>query len=294
MDRCSRCAVWAKHDLQVCISRAYHPVLWQCSDMVTAEIDFGIDQWYWKADQEHCIFFISEEQRLGGVQSCRCKAQEARSAFPRQKKKKVNTSLSISGFSVGLDRHLPSFRIQLSIALVYEKGLVVAMSRLDTRSIRVCCHCSVYPYIEIRRDCFWERCSRCFENSSLFGLCALHSLWWLGLGLWVSGGGGPHRIWLLIRPLGFDPLSSQRLGTALRTSKLAWGCQSKHARDSESHLKRDHNTEPYARKPPCQTLSSPQALVRLLLLQRIGCRLEAYAVGQNQRPCVKPVLASLC
>ena len=127
-------------------------------------------------------FFISEEQRLGGVQSCRCKAQEARSAFPRQKKKKVNTSLSISGFSVGLDRHLPSFRIQLSTALVYQKDRVVAMSRLDTRSIGGCCHCLVYPYIEIRRDCFWERCSRCFENSSLFGLWSLHSPWWLGLG----------------------------------------------------------------------------------------------------------------
>jgi hypothetical protein len=113
---------------------------------------------------------------------------------PCQKKGKVNTSLSISGFSVGLDRHLPSFRIQLSIALVYEIGSVVAMSRLDTRSIRVCCHYSVYPYIEIRRDCFWERYSRCFENSSLFGLCAQHSPLWLGLGLWVSGGGGPHRI----------------------------------------------------------------------------------------------------
>ncbi len=131
---------------------------------------------------------------MGGVHSCRCKAQEARSAFPLPKgKKKVTTSLSISGFLVGLDRHLPSFRIQLSIALVYEKGSVVAMSRLDTRSIGVCCksHCSVYPYIKIRRDCFWER--------SLFGLCSLHPSWWLGLG--SGGAAAPHR-----------PLSSQRFG----------------------------------------------------------------------------------
>jgi hypothetical protein len=63
---------------------------------------------------------------------------------------------------------------------------------------------------------------------------------------------------------------------SIRSLPDAWvqlcECQSKHARDSESHLKRDHNTERYARKPPCPTLSSPQSLVRLLLLQRIGCQ----------------------
>jgi hypothetical protein len=213
--------------------------------MATAEIDFGLANDIESRSGTLHFLSLKEEQRLGGVLSCRCKAQEAR--FPLPEEKKSDTSLLISGFfSVGLDRHLPSFRIQLSIALVYRIGSVVAMSRLDTRSIRVCYHCSVYPYIEIRRDCFWERCSRCFGNSSLFGLCALHSPWWLGLGLWVSGGGGPPQslITVLIRPLGFDPLSSQRLGA----------CQSQHARDSESHLKRDHNTERYERKPPCQTL----------------------------------------
>ena len=129
-------------------------------------------------------FFISERRaKVGRCALLQMQGTRSMISFPPAKReKKVNTSLSISGFLVGLDRHLPSFRIQLSIALVYEKGLVVAMSRLDTRSIRVCCHCSVYPYIEIRRDCFWERCSRCFENSSLFGLWSLHSPWWLGLG----------------------------------------------------------------------------------------------------------------
>jgi hypothetical protein len=167
-------------------------------------------------------FFISESK--GWAVCSPADARHKKHDSPCQKKKKVNTSLSISGFfSVGLDRHLPSFRIQLSIALVYRIGSVVAMSRLDTRSIRVCYHCSVYPYIEIRRDCFWERCSRCFGNSSLFGLCALRSPWWLGLGLWVQWGRRPPQnlITVLIRPLGFDPLSSQRLGAALRTSKLA-------------------------------------------------------------------------
>jgi len=138
-------------------------------------------------------FFISERAKVGRCALLQMQGTRSTISFPpARREKKVNTSLSISGFSVGLDRHLPSFRIQLSIALVYEIGSVVAMSRLDTRSIRVCYHCSVYPYIEIRRDCFWERCSRCFENSSLFGLCAQHSPLWLGL--WVSGGGGPHRI----------------------------------------------------------------------------------------------------
>jgi len=43
MDRCSQCAVWAKHDLQVA-SLVHITPCWQCSDMVTAEIDFGIGQ----------------------------------------------------------------------------------------------------------------------------------------------------------------------------------------------------------------------------------------------------------